>query len=779
MTVFKCKMCNAPMEVTNGMTVCECEYCGTKQTLPKLDDKSKLELCGRANYYRSDNEYDKAMAIYEQILAKDDTDAEVYWSLVLCKYGIEYVEDASTHKRVPTLNRTQFTSIFDDKNYKLALKYADNVQRQLYENEADLINDIQKKFLTISKEEEPFDVFICYKEDDGNRERTKDSFLATDLYQILTNEGFKVFLSRITLEEKPGIAYEPYIFAALNSAKVMVVLGTKPEYFNATWVKNEWSRFLSLIKRGQKKALIPAYKDMDPYDLPDEFSCLQAKDMSKLSFMQDLIKIITKLVPYKDEKKSIARDFVHINPLLKRMNLFLEDGEWNRANKYAERVLDLDPECAEAYLGKLMVELYVNKKEMLRDEECPFDQNNNFKKIMRFGNEMEKQELTECIDYIRNRNEENRLNSIYNAAKNKMDENSELSYKEAAKLLETIQEYKDSETLLNECYEKVETIRKDSILESGNSIVARILNNSLKNNLKYITDINLFSKKCKIYKDRKLHYKKAIEIFETIPGWKDADEQASLCKSKIEEIKKNEMYCIGLVCAFILMLGFINIHILIVLAFFVLLLLGTILEYWKNNKDKIKTLEKGDDIKFGNYEQKEIKWTILDIKNGRRLLISKYALDVKQYHELEGNITWENCTLRKWLNGEFYENAFSEHEKELVLTVTVKSDINPKYGVRNGADTNDKVFLLSINEADRYFDSIKSRQCYPSSNIKGHGAYESKQYEGTTWWWLRSAGCDQECAAYVCSDGGISDRGGCANIGNIAVRPALWLDSEL
>ena len=80
----------------------------------------------------------------------------------------------------------------------------------------------------------------------------------------MTKEGFKVFFSRITLEDKLGTAYEPYIFAALNSAKVMVVLGTKPEHFNAVWVKNEWNRYLALIKAGAEKTLIPAYQDMDP-----------------------------------------------------------------------------------------------------------------------------------------------------------------------------------------------------------------------------------------------------------------------------------------------------------------------------------------------------------------------------------------------------------------------------------------------------------------------------------------------------------------------------------
>ena len=288
MPVFKCKMCGASLEVGENQTIATCEYCGTKQTLPKLNDDLKAQMYDRANHFRRNNDFDKAESIYEQILEKDNTDAEVYWSLVLCRYGVEYVEDPQTHKRIPTVNRTQFTSIFDDEDYKSAIKYADSNQRTLYEQEAKMINDIQKNILAISKNEEPFDVFICYKETDNSGRRTPDSVLANDIYHQLTQEGFKVFFSRITLEDKLGTAYEPYIFAALNSAKVMIVLGTKPEYFNAVWVKNEWSRYLKLVQKSNgKKILIPAYRDMDPYDLPDEFSHLQAQDMSKIGFMQD------------------------------------------------------------------------------------------------------------------------------------------------------------------------------------------------------------------------------------------------------------------------------------------------------------------------------------------------------------------------------------------------------------------------------------------------------------------------------------------------------------
>lgn len=160
MALFKCKMCGGDLNIENGATVCECQYCGTKQTLPKVDDEQRANLYDRANHFRRNNEYDKAMSIYERILNEDKTDAEAYWSLVLCKYGIEYVEDPATHKRVPTVNRAQYTSIFADEDYKQAIANADSYQKDVYESEAKAIDEIQKGILEISNKEEPFDVFI-------------------------------------------------------------------------------------------------------------------------------------------------------------------------------------------------------------------------------------------------------------------------------------------------------------------------------------------------------------------------------------------------------------------------------------------------------------------------------------------------------------------------------------------------------------------------------------------------------------------------------------------
>ena len=522
MSVFKCKMCGGNVEFENGATVGICDSCGTKQTLPRLDDEKRANLYDRANHFRRNNEYDKAMGIYEQILSEDNTDSEAYWSLVLCRYGIEYVEDPLTHKRVPTVNRAQFTSIFADEDYKSALQYADGYQKEIYEQEAKAIDDIQKGILAISQKEEPFDVFICYKETDKDGRRTQDSVLANDLYHQLTQEGFKVFFSRITLEDKLGTAYEPYIFAALNSAKVMVVLGTKPEYFNAVWVKNEWSRYLALIKNGAKKALIPAYKDMDPYDLPEEFSHLQAQDMSKLGFMQDLIRGINKLVqsdPGKQTVKEtvIANENVNVNiaPLLERAFMFLEDGEFDSADEYCEKVLDQDPKCARAYLGKLMAELKVRKKEDLTNCEQPFDDSNNYNKALRFADEKLAQGLKNCILHINERNENARLEGIYTTAAAALNNAvAQADYEKAAQIFDTVKSYRDSAELAKKCRENSEICRKDDIYNT-----AKILMSG--------ADESAFNA--------------AIEKFEEISGWRDSDEQIDVCKRKLEEIKaKNE-----------------------------------------------------------------------------------------------------------------------------------------------------------------------------------------------------------------------------------------------
>mgnify|MGYP000379665349 CR=1 FL=1 len=861
MSIFKCKMCGGTIEFEQGATVGVCDSCGTKQTLPRLDDDRKANLYDRANHFRRNNDFDKAAGIYEQILNEDNTDAEAYWSLVLCHYGIEYVEDPQSRKRIPTVNRAQFTSIFDDDNYKSALHYADGYQKELYEDEAKAINEIQKGILAISQKEEPFDVFICYKETDNSGRRTQDSVLANDLYHQLTQEGFKVFFSRITLEDKLGTAYEPYIFAALNSAKVMVVLGTKPEYFNAVWVKNEWSRYLSLVKNSNgKKMLIPAYKDMDPYDLPEEFSHLQAQDMSKLGFMQDLIRGIKKIVsagaPKAEVKETVAvGGNVNVDPLLERAFMFLEDGDWGEANEYCEKVLDQDPKNARAYLGKLMAECRACRMEDLQNCRQPFDGSGNYNKILRFADPKLIETLKGYIAHINERNENARLTGIYNRAVSAMNEaNSENGYKAAAEIFKTVPGFKDADSLVEKCLDNAEICRKDALY---NSVRSQMNQNTISS------------------------YESAIRMLESIPGWKDADEQIYACKKKIEELKAKQeaerleaerkaeaerlererkaeehriavekrkkkakkVFAIGtpIVCACI---AFVLVLITVIIpkqkynqamelissgdydSAYALLeeigdketiasnKYGRAIKYidsgdykaaymlldglsYRDSAEKLKSAKQaqiknakvGDIVYFGTYEQdndtsngkENIEWLVLAKEKNRVLVISDKALDRQPYNSsYTEEVTWENCSLRKWLNGTFLNKAFSTEEQAQIQNTTVSADNNPQYSTNPGNATTDKVFLLSINEVEKYFNSDEARKCAPTAYAKAQGASTSDTCKtpsgaATCWWWLRSPGDDQSSAAYVYFGGNVFELGNYVFSGLNAVRPAMWI----
>ena len=126
MAMIKCKMCGGDLNVTEGMTVAECEYCGTRQTVPNVDNEKKLTLFSRANRLRLACEFDKAAGVYENVVAEFPEEAEAYWGLVLCRYGIEYVDDPATGKKVPTCHRSSFDSILEDSDFEQACENADH-----------------------------------------------------------------------------------------------------------------------------------------------------------------------------------------------------------------------------------------------------------------------------------------------------------------------------------------------------------------------------------------------------------------------------------------------------------------------------------------------------------------------------------------------------------------------------------------------------------------------------------------------------------------------------
>ncbi|MBE6782722.1 MAG: zinc-ribbon domain-containing protein [Ruminococcaceae bacterium] len=194
----------------------------------------------------------------------------------------------------------------------------------------------------------------------------------------------------------------------------------------------------------------------------------------------------------------------------------------------------------------------------------------------------------------------------------------------------------------------------------------------------------------------------------------------------------------------------------------------------------------GDYITFGSYEQdnntsngkEAIEWLVLDKQDGKILVISRYALDCQPYNEEGMDTIWEICTLRSWLNNEFLNTAFTSSQRSMIPTVTVKAEDNTTYGTDAGNDTQDKVFLLSVSEANKYFSSDSARECKPTVYVAAQGADASAdaEYYGNCWWWLRSPGYIQDFATSVNYDGGVREHGDSVDYDYIAVRPVLWIN---
>lgn len=772
MTVFKCKRCGGDLNISEADKVVECEYCGTTQTVPSADNEKKMTLFNRANRLRLNNEFDKAAALYEQLIAEFPEEAEAYWGLCLCNWGIEYVDDPATGEKKPTCHRASFESLMKDENYLLAMEYADLTAQCVYRREAQEIDRLNDAILSVSRNEKPYDVFICYKEtDDENGMRTHDSVLAQDIYDALTANGLKVFFSRISLEDKLGRQYEPYIFAALNSAKVMLAIGTKYEYFQAAWVKNEWSRFMRLAAKDRAKVLIPCFCDMDPCDLPDEFKGLQAQDLGKLGAVQDLVRGVGKLLAKDAPKDGDVQQAAVSNPaaatvqsLLKRAFMFLEDGEWGSANKYAEKVLDIDPEDGEAYLAKAMSDLKKRSRSSMNDA-SGIALNANIQKALRFGSGSLKNEINGYIESTKAAEAADQLEADKVIAAFSARQSGRQAQSLEQQLTAAKQKLSYMESICGG-YDKTAAQIKQL---NGEKTAA----NSRLNTLRSKRDsLGLFAGKerkrldgeiSEIAAGLKQLELKLVSALKQLGGFESkaaADKALSEARADVSSLQSminvasisgsGEFSCSQ--------------------ALRVLHTKPRVLQFVSKKQPSYKGFVT---IKFGRYPQASknenalIEWLVLKNDGSKALLISKYALDCQQYHTSRIFGTWKTCTLRKWLNGTFISNAFSHEEQAMILSTTTES-----------ADTKDRVFLLSRDEAWEYFSSDSTRQCQGTAYCYAQGAY--KTGNGNCKWWLRSPG-SSGYTAYV-YDGSLRDYYGehscCVDNDDIAVRPALWINLE-
>lgn len=284
---YTCRNCGGELEpIGKGMG--KCLYCRTINSMPNIVS----EKFARAERLRREmKNFDSAATLYAQIIAEAPDEADAYWGIVLCRYGIEYVTDQSGESKA-TCHRTIENKIQNDSDYTIACEKGTPEQRAYYEKQAKYIDEVQRKILEIAHKEKPYDIFISYKAKDNENNPTLDSKFAQKIYFKLSNEGYRVFFAEETLKNVSGSEYEPYIYAALKSSKIMILFGSKAEYFEAPWVKNEWQRFMDMMAHGDEKTLLPVYYAMDPYMMPQEIASLQALNWQDSEAMITLMSIV-------------------------------------------------------------------------------------------------------------------------------------------------------------------------------------------------------------------------------------------------------------------------------------------------------------------------------------------------------------------------------------------------------------------------------------------------------------------------------------------------------
>jgi len=290
-----CNNCGGDYDYRHGRWVCRA--CGSFKP-EELSNEEVTLLYTAFQKLRLAN-FDEAELEFDDIIEKYPENPNGYWGRLLSKYGIKYEQDFDG-RMIPTCYATSIKSIIDTDDYKQAMRYADEDNRVYYQRQAEYIERVRKEWVDKAKKEKPYDIFICYKDSDlaNGVERTQDSYTAQDLYVHLTKKGYRVFYSRESLRDKVGEKYEPYIFNALSTAKVLLVYGSKPSYITSTWLKNEWTRYEKRISEGEKNpnSLLVACDGFSPNELPKALSSMQCFNANDRSFYSDLDEAIEQII---------------------------------------------------------------------------------------------------------------------------------------------------------------------------------------------------------------------------------------------------------------------------------------------------------------------------------------------------------------------------------------------------------------------------------------------------------------------------------------------------
>ena len=303
----RCPICGSPHFIKIDSNEYQCENCGFLKVHNEELSEEKILVINAYSILRQGN-YVDAEEAFDDILNKYKNNYEALWGKICSHHGIVFVED--NNKIYPAFHDIVDINFLEEKDYKRFLSICPEKLKEVYINLAKRIEDLRDKYYKQVLKEKPYDIFISFKASDEKNNKTKDYFEATNLHSFLVEKGYKVFFSPVSLKEKTASEYEPYIYHALRTAKVMIVYGQKEEYFEAKWLKNEWGRFIRMIDEGIKEdgSLIVCYENMNPNNLPNRLKKLQCLNLSDKTAYITLDKVLHKLINEKINSKQKVND---------------------------------------------------------------------------------------------------------------------------------------------------------------------------------------------------------------------------------------------------------------------------------------------------------------------------------------------------------------------------------------------------------------------------------------------------------------------------------------
>ena len=437
--MLKCKTCGSPLneqaaQSANG--VVKCPFCGNVWTIAKKEtDPRALEFLRIGEHELDVGHFQEAFEAYDKSAECDGEEPEAYFGMALSEFGVRYIKDEVNNRLQPICYRPTDKKFSLNKNYRMAVGFATDEQQSEYKRRADEIDYINQKFYELQQAGVDYDCFLCVKVTGEDGDKTEDSKDADYIWQMLTDKGYKPFYSERNIRGQTGADYEAVILHALFTSETMIVVCRDEAYLQTPWVKNEYTRFLQMMRREDKEtdAITVAYGGRVIETLPGKRGKIQGIDLDRRD-MNDLItKFVEEHTPEHKKKKEAERAAkeaeeqrrlqeqealkrqledvrqqmtemaaannrpraaapavavggnVATKTLLKRAHLFLEDGDFGSADQYAEKVLDQDPENAEAYIVKLMAERHVKTPEQLKKSETPLTDSPYYKRALQFA----------------------------------------------------------------------------------------------------------------------------------------------------------------------------------------------------------------------------------------------------------------------------------------------------------------------------------------------------------------------------------------------------------